>query len=87
MLFHESVRAKWLGWSMDWSGCDIVEVVPGKVSGVPLLKHSRVPADQVVDNHLSGESVSDIAENFGLEPKDVRKVLAYAASQKAVYRP
>ena len=62
---------------MDWSKCDVVEVVPGKVSGVPILKHSRIPADQVVDNHLSGESVSDIAENFDLEPEHVESVLAY----------
>lgn len=66
---------------MDWSGCDIVEVVPGKLSGVPILKHSRVPSDQVVDNHLSGESVVDIAENFGLKPEDIREVLAYAATR------
>ena len=30
--------------SIDWSGCDEVEQVPGKVSGVPILKHSRVSA-------------------------------------------
>lgn len=67
---------------MDWSGCDIVEVVPGKVSGVPILKHSRVPADFVLENHLSGESVDDIAENFGLTPEDIRTVLAYAAAHQ-----
>jgi uncharacterized protein (DUF433 family) len=29
---------------MDWSGYDGVETIPGKVSGVPLLKGTRVQA-------------------------------------------
>lgn len=31
--------------TMDRTHCELVEVVPGKVSGVPILKHSRVPGD------------------------------------------
>jgi len=64
---------------MDWSGCDIVEAVPGKVSGVPILKGTRVPADAVIENYESGESVDEIAFNFDLKPEDVRKVLTYAS--------
>ena len=30
---------------IDWTGCSLVEVVPGKVSGVPILKGTRVQAD------------------------------------------
>jgi uncharacterized protein (DUF433 family) len=47
--------------SMDWSGCEIVETVAGKVSGRPILKGTRVPADAVVENFESGESVEEIA--------------------------
>ncbi len=36
---------------MDCSDCPLVEVVPGKVSGVPILKHSRVQADSIVENY------------------------------------
>jgi uncharacterized protein (DUF433 family) len=64
---------------MDWTGCDLVEVVPGKVSGVPILKGSRVQADSIVENAESGEGVDDIAYNFDLNPEDIRKVLAYAS--------
>jgi len=63
---------------MDWSGCPCVEVVPGKVSGVPLVRNSRVQADAVVENYEAGESVEDIAENFDLQPADIIAVLAYA---------
>jgi uncharacterized protein (DUF433 family) len=67
---------------MDWSKCDIVETVPGKVSGVPILKGTRVPADAVIDNYESGESVEEIAFNFDLKPEDVRKLLAYASARE-----
>jgi uncharacterized protein (DUF433 family) len=72
---------------VDWSDCPIVEVVPGKVSGVPIIRGSRVPADQVIENHDAGESPEDIAYNFDLNPEDIRAVLAYAASRQAALRP
>jgi uncharacterized protein (DUF433 family) len=67
---------------MDWSGCELVEVVPGKVSGLPVIRGSRVPADQILENHDAGESVEDIAYNFDLKPDDIRFVLTYAAGRQ-----
>jgi uncharacterized protein (DUF433 family) len=58
----------------------MVETVPGKVSGVPLLKGTRVPADGVVENYEAGESVEEIAYNFDLDAKQVRAVLTYASA-------
>ena len=72
---------------MDWSRCEVVEVIPGKVSGAPIIRGSRVPADQVIENHESGESPEDIAYNFDLNLEDVRALLAYAASRQAALRP
>jgi uncharacterized protein (DUF433 family) len=67
---------------MDWSSCEAVEVVPGKVSGLPVIRGSRVPADQVLENYDTGESVEDIAHNFDLKPDDIRAVLTYAAGRQ-----
>lgn len=69
---------------MDWTGCDLVEVVPGKVSGVPLLKHSRVPADAVLESHDLGESIAEIAYSYSLDPQQVAKVLAFADSRSVL---
>ena len=71
---------------MDWSGCPYVEVIPGKVSGVPLVRNSRVQADAVLENHESGESGEDIAYNFDLDPEDIRAVLAYAEPSSTISR-
>jgi uncharacterized protein (DUF433 family) len=66
---------------MDWSECPVVEVIPGKVSGAPLVRHSRVQADAVLENYESGESVDDIAYNFELDRDDIIAVLAYASER------
>jgi uncharacterized protein (DUF433 family) len=65
---------------MDWSGCEFVEVVPGKVSGVPLLKGTRVPADGILENYQAGESVEEIAYNFDLDPERVQALVFYAST-------
>ena len=66
---------------MDWTGCELVEVVPGKVSGVPILRHSRVPAETVLESYELGESVEGIAYSYSLKPHEVRGVLAFAKTR------
>jgi uncharacterized protein (DUF433 family) len=66
---------------MDWTGCSDVEVIAGKVGGVPLVSGSRVQADAVLENFLSGESVEDIAYNFSLNGALVESVLRFAIAK------
>ena len=68
---------------MDWSGYDGVEIVPGKVSGLPLLKGTRVPADLVVESLNGGESVEEVAYNYDLNPADVLRLKLYRDSREA----
>ena len=66
---------------MDWSECERVEIVPGKVSGKPVIKGTRVLADQVVEEAELGRSIDEIAENYpSLTLEKVRQLLAYASS-------
>jgi len=65
---------------MDWLGCELVEVIPGKVSGVPLIWHTRVPVDLVIASKDGGETVEEIAYNYDLKSEDIRAVLAYRDS-------
>ena len=37
--------------TVDWSECPLVEVIPGKVSGAPLLKDTRLPVEAVTGNY------------------------------------
>ena len=63
---------------MNWAGCEQVEIVPGKVSGAPILKHSRVTADAILESYELGESVAEIAFTFDLDPAQIRHVLRFA---------
>ena len=63
---------------MDWSGCDVVESVPDRLSGTPVLRNTRMPADGVVANFDDGISAEEIADDFMLNLEDVRSVLRFA---------
>ena len=67
--------------AIDWSGCELVEVVPGKVSGAPILKGTRLPAQTIVDNHDYGMVPAEIVEQFGVTEDQVRRILDYARSR------
>jgi uncharacterized protein (DUF433 family) len=47
--------------TLDWSDCPLVEIIPGKVSGAPLLKDTRLPVDAILGNF-------DAFRNEGLSP-------------------
>jgi uncharacterized protein (DUF433 family) len=67
---------------IDWSECPIVERVPGRMNGRPVVKGTRMPADGVVENFETGSPVSEIAWNFGLKEDDIRTIVEYAATHK-----
>jgi uncharacterized protein (DUF433 family) len=60
--------------TFDWSDCPLVEIVPGKVSGAPLLKNTRLPVDAITGNYdaLRDEGLSPdaaIAETLDCYPE------------------
>ena len=72
---------------MDWTDCPDVEINPRKLSGTPILKHSRMPAEGIVGNHADGMSADEIAEVFELPAQGVRDLLAYAATRHPALKP
>ncbi len=64
---------------MNWTGCPIVEIVPDKVSGAPLVKGTRLPAQTVLDNFAAGVAEPEIAEMFDVPVDTVHELIAYAA--------
>ena len=64
---------------LDWQDCDLVEIVPGKQSGVPLVKGTRIPAQQIVEESELGSPVEEIAENYPSITRDqITALLVYA---------
>jgi uncharacterized protein (DUF433 family) len=66
--------------SLDWSKCDVVESIPGKVSGAWVLKGTRMPVSAIFENIAAGASIDDIMEWFdGLDREHVKAVIEFAA--------
>jgi len=72
---------------MDWSDCPFVEVKLGVQRGRPVLKGTRMPADDIVENWEAGVDEADIAANFQLPIAQVKAILSYAASHQDASRP
>jgi len=60
---------------MDWKDCPLVERVSGKLSGAPLIVHSRVRPDDLIANRDEGPVW--LAENYSLPLETVKRVLAF----------
>lgn len=68
---------------MDWSGCEFVEVIPGKVSGVPLVVGTRIPADVIFDYVDSGSPLEELAEDYpSLSMEAIRTLASFAESKR-----
>jgi uncharacterized protein (DUF433 family) len=74
---------------IDWTGHDDVETIPGKVSGVLLVKGTRIPVQAVLDNADDGYSAEEIvAEIYPSLPLDrARRIIAYALKKAHAAHP
>lgn len=65
---------------LDWSQCDAVESVSGKVSGAWVFRGTRIPAATVFENLEDGLTIDEIIQMFdGLTREQVKAVLDFAA--------
>ena len=60
---------------MDWTDCPLIEKVPGKLGGAPVIRRSRVRPDDLLVNREEGEEW--LADAYRLPPGTVRQVLAF----------
>ncbi len=67
---------------MDWTGCNLVERDPEKLSGVPIVKGTRMQADGILANFEDGLSVEEISYEFDIEPSVVQSILFFAEAHK-----
>jgi len=72
---------------LDWGDCPIVETKPGVQRGRPVLKGTRMPAQDIVDNWEAGVDEAEIAELFRLPVDQVKAILSYAAQHQNDPRP
>jgi uncharacterized protein (DUF433 family) len=82
--------------TLDWSECPLVETIPGKVSGTPLLKNTRLPVDAITGNYdaFRDEGLSEedaIAETLDCYPEAdidaIKAILHYRAEHQFQAQP
>ena len=68
---------------MDWSGCDLIERVPSKVGGRPVVKGTRIEPDFLLVEAELGRSPEQTHEDFPtLAVETIRAIQKYAHSQE-----
>jgi len=68
---------------LDWSQCDAVESIPGKVSGAWVFRGTRMPVQTVFENLEAGLSLEEITEVFDVTPQEVKAVLEFVSGSLA----
>ena len=64
--------------SIDWSQCDAVESVPGRMSGAWVFRDTRLPVATVFEN-LEDMSLEEVTEQFDVTREQVEAVLEFVA--------
>jgi hypothetical protein len=53
-----------VGTDIDWMACELIEKIPGKVSGRPIVRGTRILPDAIVDSYDVGETIDELLEGF-----------------------
>ena len=68
---------------IDWMACELIEQIPGKVSGRPIVRGTRILPDAIVNSYDAGEPLDLIHENYpGLSIAQIRRLIEFAHAQR-----
>ena len=83
----------------DWLGCDLLESVPGKVSGAVVFIDTRLPVDTIVENVDAFMEIDGLSESAAVDATlecfpsvpggadAIRRVLAYREAHQPQLQP
>lgn len=69
----------------DWTNCAAVERVPGKLSGAPVIRGTRVRPEDILINRAEG--IPWLVENFGVPTETIQVILAFHDHHRKVRVP
>ena len=68
---------------IDWLACELIERVPGKVSGRPIVRGTRILPDAIVNSYDAGETLAEIHENYpGLTTSQIQRLVEFAHAMR-----
>ena len=67
---------------IDWTACELIECVPGKVSGRPVVRGTRILPDAIANSYELGETIEEIHEGFPtLSADQIKRLIEFAQEQ------
>jgi uncharacterized protein (DUF433 family) len=73
---------------IDWMTCELIEQVPGKVSGRPVVRGTRIMPDPIVNSYDLGDSIDEIHEGFPtLSVPQITRLIEFAHAQRQQRKP
>ncbi len=73
---------------IDWTQCELIERVPGKVSGRPVVRGTRVMPDAIVGSYDLGETVEELHQGFPtLTIDQIKRLIEFAHTQRTPAHP
>ncbi len=68
---------------IDWTACELIEQIPGKVSGRPIVRGTRILPDAIVGSFDAGGTVEDIHEDYpGLTIRQIQRLVEFAHAKR-----
>jgi uncharacterized protein (DUF433 family) len=68
---------------VDWTACELIESVPGKVSGRPVVRGTRILPDAIVGSYDLGETIDELREGFPtLSVSQIKRLIEFAHAQR-----
>ncbi len=68
--------------AVDWMACELIEQVPGKVSGRPVVRGTRILPDAILHSYELGDSVEDIQEGYpSLSAAQIERLIEFGLKQ------
>jgi uncharacterized protein (DUF433 family) len=65
--------------SINWMQCELIEQIPGKVSGRPIVRGTRILPDAVVDSYDLGETIEELCDGFpSLSVAQIKRLIEFA---------
>jgi len=67
---------------IDWMACELIEQVPGKVSGRPIVRGTRILPDAILNSYELGDTVEEIHEGLPtLSIDQIKRLIAFGLDQ------
>jgi uncharacterized protein (DUF433 family) len=68
---------------IDWTQCELIECVPGKVSGRPVVRGTRIMPDAIVGSYDLGATIEELHQGFPtLSMAQIRRLIQFAQAQR-----